>query len=237
MISLATVRERWASFLGSFVAVALGVAVVTMSALILLSGGTGVPERLAGAPVLVRAPAGSRQGRSSRRTRPGHPHAPRNCGRSWPGCPAYAQPSPTGPSMPNCQASSRARANGRATDGPRPRSPPTDCTRARNPRRATTSSWTVPSVTALATASPCSPPHGPQRFTVSGTLKGPGYYVTDACATDLTGGIRVIGLTLEQGASAPAVASAAERAVSAAGGGERYSSARTATNWRPGRMR
>ncbi|WP_162467235.1 hypothetical protein [Streptomyces cavernae] len=39
-------------------AVALGVAVVTMSALVLLSDGTRVPERLAGAPVLVQSPAG-----------------------------------------------------------------------------------------------------------------------------------------------------------------------------------
>ncbi|MBR8642769.1 hypothetical protein KEF29_34315 [Streptomyces tuirus] len=62
MISLATARERWTSFLGSFVAVALGVAVVTMSALVLLSDGTGVPRRLAGAPVLVQSPAGEQTG-------------------------------------------------------------------------------------------------------------------------------------------------------------------------------
>ncbi|WP_326691054.1 MULTISPECIES: FtsX-like permease family protein [unclassified Streptomyces] len=219
MISLATVRERWASFLGSFVAVALGVAVVTMSALILLSGGTGVPERLAGAPVLVRAPAGEQAGAQFAENPPWAPTRAKELRQKLAGLPGvrsavadrsfYAQLPGIKQGAGERQGhgwSSAALASYGLHEGQEP-SARDDIVLDRALGHGPGDRITV--LTA----------GGPQRFTVSGTLKGPGYYVTDACATDLTGGIRVIGLTLEQGASAPAVASAAERAVSAAGGG------------------
>ncbi|MGO4757707.1 hypothetical protein AB4212_55450, partial [Streptomyces sp. 2MCAF27] len=57
-LAVATVRARRTAFAGSFTALLLGVAVLTMSALILLSGDGGVPGRYAGAPVLVRSAQG-----------------------------------------------------------------------------------------------------------------------------------------------------------------------------------
>lgn len=57
--SFASLRERPVTFAGSFVALCLGVAILTMSALVLLSGGSGVPERFAGTPLVVQSGQGS----------------------------------------------------------------------------------------------------------------------------------------------------------------------------------
>ncbi|MBR8642770.1 ABC transporter permease [Streptomyces tuirus] len=54
---------------------------------------------------------------------------------------------------------------------------------------------------------------GPQRFSVSGTIDGPGYYVTDRRAAELAGGVRTIGLVLGPDADPDRVAEAARRVV------------------------
>ncbi|MBC7273469.1 MAG: FtsX-like permease family protein [Streptomyces sp.] len=56
--SLRTLRPRWATFVGSFVALALGVALLTVTGLALaasLDAPTRAPERFATAPVVVRS--------------------------------------------------------------------------------------------------------------------------------------------------------------------------------------
>ncbi|MGI5351771.1 ABC transporter permease [Streptomyces sp. CA-250714] len=221
MISLSTVRERWPAFLGSFVAVALGVAVVTMSALILLSGGSGVPERLAGAPVLVRASAGDQVGGKFAEPppwEPGHATELRRKLDRLPGVRAavadrsfYAQLPDTEQDKSERQGhgwSSAALASYGLHDGRAP---------TKHDHIALDRSYghqPGDRITVLTA-------DGPHRFTVSGTLDGPGYYVTDTRAAALAGGVRVIGLTLEPGTSVAHVVSAAERTVAdTAGGGE-----------------
>jgi putative ABC transport system permease protein len=56
-VTVATLRERWASFAGAFVALCLGAAVLAMTGLVLASGRAQPPARYAGAPVLVQSPA------------------------------------------------------------------------------------------------------------------------------------------------------------------------------------
>ncbi|MFI8852416.1 ABC transporter permease [Streptomyces sp. 891-h] len=219
MISLATVRSRWPAFFGSFVAVALGVAVVTMSALMLLSGGTGVPERLAGAPVVVRAPTGEQVGGQFAEPppwAPGRAAELRDQLARLPGVRAavadrsfYAQLSGTEQKKGERQGhgwSSVALASYGLHEGRAPaRHDDLALDRAYGHRPGDR-------VTVLTA-------DGPHRFTVSGTLDGPGFYTTDERAAELAGGIRVIGLSLERGSSVGQVASAAERAVTGTGGG------------------
>ena len=57
MLSLATIRTRWHSFLGTFAALAVGVALLGATGLVLLATEPRVPARLAAADVLVQAPA------------------------------------------------------------------------------------------------------------------------------------------------------------------------------------
>jgi putative ABC transport system permease protein len=199
VISLATARERWTSFLGSFVAVALGVAVVTMSALVLLSDGTGVPQRLAGAPVLVRSPAGAPTAGVFTENPPWAPERAEELRRELgrlPGVAAavadrsfYAQ-APGGDQRPGERQGHPWSAAALAAYGLSTGRPPAadgeivvDDSLGHRPGEPLT----------VLTA------RGPQRFSVSGTVDGPGYYVTDRLAAELAGGVRTIGLVLEPG--------------------------------------
>ncbi|MGW0861004.1 FtsX-like permease family protein [Streptomyces sp. NPDC002611] len=211
MIGLATVRERWTSFLGSFVAVALGVAVVTMSALVLLSDGTGVPRRLAGAPVLVQSPAGEQTGGVFTENPPWAPERAEELRRKLAELPGvahavadrsfYAQTPDSEQRKGERQGhpwSSAALASYGLSAG---RPPATageivlDAALGHRPGEPVT----------VLTA------RGPQRFSVSGTMDGPGYYVTDAQAAELAGGVRAVGLVLEPRTDTARVADAARR--------------------------
>ncbi|MCZ9343693.1 hypothetical protein NGM37_38685, partial [Streptomyces sp. TRM76130] len=58
-VALRTLRTRWTAFAGGFVALALGVALLTVMGLALASAADvpdRVPERFAAAPVVVRGP-------------------------------------------------------------------------------------------------------------------------------------------------------------------------------------
>lgn len=217
MIGWAMVRERWASFLGSFVAVAVGVAVLTMSSLILLSGGTGVPERLAGAPVLVASPEGARV--SGVFTQP-PPWAPERAERlraslaALPGVESavpvrdfYAQAVGTeqraGERQGRGWSTAALASYGLTAGGPPVASDDIVVDRALG----------VPpgERVAILTAD------GPVDFTVTGTMAGPGYYVTDERAGELAGGVRVIGLTLAPDADPARVAGAAREVVGSEG--------------------
>ncbi|MEO3756310.1 FtsX-like permease family protein [Streptomyces sp. B6B3] len=213
MIGVATVRERWASFLGSFVAVAVGVAVVTISALVLLSGGTGVPERLAGAPVLVQSPAGEQIAGEFTENPPWAPERAEALRRELAGLPgveaAVADRSFYAQAVGSEQEKGERQGHGwssaaLASYGLSAGTPP-----------VADDDIAVDRALGLAPGEPVTilTAHGPERFTVTGTLDGPGYHVTDRRAAELAGGVRVIGLVLEPDADPAEVAAAAEPVV------------------------
>lgn len=219
MISTATVRERWASFLGSFVAVALGVAVVTVSALVLLSSAPRVPERLAGAPVLVRSPAGTQTPGVFAENPPWSPRAAEELRKRLGALPGvaravadrsfYAQAAGTtqrkGERQGHPWSTAALASYGKGLTGrPPERRDEVVVDRALGVRPG--ARLTVRTA------------RGPERLTVSGTLDGPGYYVTDSRAAELAGGVRVIGLVLEPGAG-PARVAADARALTGDGKG------------------
>ncbi|MER6142104.1 ABC transporter permease [Streptomyces sparsogenes] len=221
-LAVATVRARPVSFAGSFAALCLGVAMLTMSALILLAGDTGVPGRYAGAPVLVRsaqstgtdgvflerAPWSARQTRDLTRALSAVP----GVRRAVPDRSFYAQ------AVVDGEPVGRQRKGDRLGHGWSSAAlGPYRLTAGRAPHR--------PGEVALGRGLGARPGEritlltaaGPARFTVSGTVDGPGYYLTDERAAALSGGVRVIGLLTEEGADPGAVAAAARSAVQEAG--------------------
>ncbi len=56
MLAVANIRTRWTSFVGAFVAVCLGVALVTMTMLVWASSTAKVPPRVDGAALVILAP-------------------------------------------------------------------------------------------------------------------------------------------------------------------------------------
>ncbi|MDX3226837.1 FtsX-like permease family protein [Streptomyces sp. ME19-01-6] len=217
-LAVATVRARRTAFAGSFTALCLGVAILTMSALILLSGDGGVPGRYAGAPVLVqsaqgtgpdgvfleRAPWSARQTKELSRALDAVP----GVRRAVPDQSFYAQAVVGGEPVGRQRKGDRlghgwsgaALAPYRLTAGRAPHRPDeVALDRALGARPGER-------ITLLTAA-------GTGRFTVSGTVDGPGYYLTDERAAALSGGVRVIGLLTEEGADPSAVATAARSAV------------------------
>ncbi|MEU0453735.1 ABC transporter permease, partial [Streptomyces sp. NPDC006129] len=213
MISLATARERWSSFLGCFVAVALGVAVVAMSGLVLLSDGTKVPQRLAGAPVLVQSPAGTQTGGVFVENPPWAPQRAEELRRKLAELPGVAEAV--------ADRSFYAQAAGTEQRGGERQGHPWsaaalaayDLSEGRPP--ATAGEIVLDRSLGFAPGEPVTvlTARGPQRFSVSGTMNGPGYYVTDRRASELAGGVRTIGLLLEPGTDATRAVAAARRVV------------------------
>lgn len=222
-LALATVRARRTAFAGSFAALCLGVAVLTMSALILLSGDGGVPARYAGAPVLVRSAQGGtgpdgvfleRAPWSARQTE--------ELTRALGALPGVRRAVPdrsfSAQAVVGGEPVGRQRAGERLGHGWSAAAlTPYRLTAGRAPQRAdevaldrALGARPGERITLLTAA-------GPGRFTVSGTVDGPGYYLTDERAAALSGGVRVIGLLTERGADPGAVAAAARSAVNGAG--------------------
>ncbi|WP_243744930.1 ABC transporter permease [Streptomyces hainanensis] len=217
MTGWAMVRQRWVSFLGCFVAVAVGVAVVTMSGLILLSGGTGVPARLAGAPVLVASPEEAPASGVFAQPPPWSPERAerlRGALAALPGVDAavpvrdfYAQAVGTeqraGERQGHGWSTAALASFGLTAGGPPAAAGDIVVDRALG----------LPpgERVAILTAA------GPVDFTVSGTMAGPGYYVTDERAAELAGGVRVIGLTLAPGADPARVVGSAREVVGSEG--------------------
>ncbi|MFJ8716666.1 ABC transporter permease [Streptomyces violaceus] len=211
MISLATARERWTSFLGSFVAVALGVAVVTMSALVLLSDGTGVPRRLAGAPVLVQSPAGEPAGGVFTENPPWAPGRAEELRRKLAELPGVAAAVADRSFYAQTPGSEQRKGERQG----HPWSAAALATYALSAGRPPATAGEIVLDASLGHG-PGEPvtvltARGPRRFSVSGTMDGPGYYVTDRSAAELAGGVRAIGLVLEPGTDATRVADTARR--------------------------
>jgi putative ABC transport system permease protein len=211
------VRHRFAGFAGTFVAIALGVAVVAGATTIYLSSRPEAPERYRASPVLVRSPsvgdnpfgepeylswtAGEAAGLATRLA-------------ALPGVTAAAADPvfyvqrvvagrPTGDSgqalLDGHAWSSAALGGYRLSAG----SPPSG-----------------PGEVAVAGAAPGSRVEvltaaGPATWTVTGTVDGPGFYVADAVAASMSPGVRVIGLTVD--GAAETVAAAARGVAGSAG--------------------
>ncbi|MFJ2743312.1 ABC transporter permease [Streptomyces sp. NPDC087440] len=222
-LALASVRERRTALAGSFLALCLGVAILTASALILLSGGSGVPERYAGTPVLVHAPKGAATDGAFLDRPPWSPQRTERLARdlaavpgvrevvadrSFPAQAVRDDGRPVGEQKAGAREghgwSSAALAPYAVREGRAPMGHQ-DVVVARELGLA------VGSRIRLVTA------EGPEPFTVTGTVDGPGYYVTDARAAALSGGVRVLGLLTDPGADRAAVAAAAAKAVGASG--------------------
>lgn len=192
------VRHRFAAFAGTFVAIALGVAVVAGATTIWASSRPETPQRLAAAPVLVRSP-------SVGTGDDGYPEY-----RSWtvaeaagltrrlstlPGVTAavadpafYVQRVVAG--RPNGDPEA-ARTDGHAWSS----------AVLGGYRLSAGAAPARPGEVALAGAAPGAridvlTARGPETWTVTGTTDGPGLYVAEAAATALSAGVRIIGLTV-----------------------------------------
>ncbi|PWR07546.1 ABC transporter permease [Micromonospora acroterricola] len=204
----------------AFVAVAIGVALVAAATLLLASGRPQVPDRLAQAAVVVQSPEAGASADSFAPTRPWSATAAAALVDRLAGLPGvaaavpdrtfYAQPLVDGrPSAADARREdahqghgwSSARLGGlRLTAGEPPRKPgEVVVDRALGLRTG------VP-VTLLTAV-------GPQPYTVTGLVDGPGVHVADEVAAVLAPGVRAIGLVLEPGADPERVAVAASGVV------------------------
>ncbi|MBE1489080.1 ABC transporter permease [Plantactinospora soyae] len=214
MLTVAALRARWSRLLGPFVALCLGVALMSMTALVLVSANPQVPDRYAGTEVLVAGPTVAEVSGTFPERRPWSPRrAAELVDRlaAIPGVRAavpdrsfYAQAvldgRPVGePAVTDPQGhgwSSAALAPYRLVAG----SPPARADEVVLDRALALDPGTT---VTLLTAT------GPARYTVSGTVDGAGFFVTDAAAVPLARGIRVIGLVTGSDADPAAVRAAA----------------------------
>nr|WP_202512965.1 FtsX-like permease family protein [Streptomyces sp. SID3343] len=207
---MAGLRERGTALAGSLVALSVGAAILTASVLVLLTGGSGVPARYAGTPVLVHSSQGAVADGEFAEPAPWSPERTAELTRALAALPGvrtavadrsfYAQDL-----LAEHQAKGERQGHGwssatlapyRLTAGRAPHDPGEvvlDEALGRHPGD------TVTLLTAL----------GPAPYTVSGTVDGPGYYVTDDAARALAGGVRTIGVHLAPGAAPHEIAAAA----------------------------
>ncbi|MGW4651990.1 FtsX-like permease family protein [Kitasatospora sp. NPDC004289] len=188
MLSLPALRHRWPAFAATFLALSLGVSLITAALLVQLSARPRVPERLAGAPLYVRAGEA-----------PWSPETVRELTAriaALPGVTAVVADRPF-----HAQLLRDGRPVGRAERGERQGNAwsaaalaPFPLRSGRPPAEPTDvvlgSSLGVPAgatVTVLTAA-------GPARRTVTGTVDGTGLYVADAEAARLASGVRLLGI-------------------------------------------
>jgi putative ABC transport system permease protein len=199
MLTLATLRERWTAFVGTFVALCLGVAILSMTALVLVSAQPRIPARYAGAPVLVQSHAVDQGDDAFTDNRPWSPETTDALVQALaliPGVAAavpdrsfYVQAVIDGMPVGGADAgdhqghawASAALAPYRLVAG---RPPAHDGEVVLNRGLGLRPGTRVTLLTAA----------GPAPYTVSGVTDAPGFYVCDAAAASLAGGVRVIGL-------------------------------------------
>ncbi|MFF2542393.1 FtsX-like permease family protein [Kitasatospora sp. NPDC058063] len=237
MLSLATVRARWTSLLGTFVALGLGVTVLAMTALVLTSAEPEVPRRYAGTRVVVQSPAVDQSDGTFTPSRPWSQERTRELLRALAAVPGvdravpdrafYAQPVIDGRPVGAPSPEPRGRNWSGTAFGPErlvAGGPPADEHQV-----------VLDASLGLAPGSPVTllTAAGPARYTVSGTASGtvpgtapgaldaaapgtvdpPSLYLSDRAAEALAPGVRVIGLVTAPRADVPAVAAAAASAV------------------------
>ncbi|MEQ4302075.1 ABC transporter permease [Plantactinospora sp. B6F1] len=218
MLNLAALRARWTGLFGPFVALCLGVALMSATALILVSAQPRVPDRYAGAAVLVAGrPVDGIPGTFPER-RPWSPQRTAELAgqlaaidgvtAAVPDRSFYAQAivdgRPVGePALGDPQGhgwSSAALAPYRLVTGKPPKRPD-EVVLDRALGLAPGSRVTLLTAT------------GPAGYTVAGTVDGPGFYLADPVAAPLARGVRLIGLVVADDADPAAVRAAAEAVV------------------------
>ncbi|MDQ1646931.1 MAG: putative transport system permease protein, partial [Cryptosporangiaceae bacterium] len=211
MVTIATLRARWHGFAGTFAALTLGVALMAATALVLLAAAPTVPARYANASVLVRSPDPGADPAVSRRPW-SQSEASDLAARiahldgvvaAVPDPSFYAQAliggKPAGKPQGELDGhgfSTLALASFGLRSGQAP---------------AGSGEIVVDEVLGVRAGDPVTilTAAGPRRFTVSGTVDGPGeypagYWVSDAEAARLAGGVRVIGVRAAAGADVTA---------------------------------
>ncbi|GIE97315.1 FtsX-like permease family protein [Paractinoplanes rishiriensis] len=193
------VRHRFASFAGTFVAIALGVAVIAGSTTVYLSSRPEAPARYAAAAVLVHAPEAGDTGSS----RPDY--------RTWPAAEATALAGRLA-GLPGVSAAAADPAfYVQRLDAGRPVGDPEaaridghawSSTVLGGYRLITGTAPRRPGEVAVAGAAPGTridvlTAAGPATWTVTGTVDGPGFYLADEVALPMAAGVRVIGLTVD----------------------------------------
>ncbi|MFG1610340.1 ABC transporter permease [Actinoplanes sp. NPDC049265] len=221
MLSLATVRRRWSSFAGTFTALFLGVTILGMTALVLTSARPRVPERYAGAAVVVRSPAVDQSDGTFTDNQPWPASRTRELVAGLSAVPGVAA------AVPDRSFYVQAVAGGRPVGSPAPDRRghpwsaaalgPDRLTAGRAPEAGTEA--VVPASLGLRPGSRVSllTAGGPATYTVSGTVGSTAFYLSEAAAERLAPGVRVIGLITVPGARAAEVASAAAGVVGGAG--------------------
>jgi putative ABC transport system permease protein len=222
MLAWSTVRDRWTGFVGSFVALTLGVGVLTSALVVFVSARPAVPERLAGAAVVVQAPAGASDADSFVEYVPWPSARAEELAGELRGVPGVAA------AVPDRSFYAQLVRDGRPVGDPAAGDPIGHAwsTAALAPYRLVAGAppaaagevvlgagYGIPSG-ATATVLTAT---GPQQWRVTGTVDGPGIYVADSAAATLAPGVPAIGLVLSPGAAADQVALAARALVGAAG--------------------
>ncbi|HTJ38075.1 MAG TPA: ABC transporter permease [Dactylosporangium sp.] len=204
-MSLAMLRYRWASFAGTFVALLLGVAVLSGSLSLWAAARPRVPAELSAAGVVVAAPrydppdggfptyrpwsAGETDGLVTRLA------AVPGVAAAIADRPFYVQRVVDGRPAGDRRDSVHS-GRGWASAGLMAYTMRTG-TAPQNPGEVVVdAALGVPVGAAL----PVLTAAGPATWTVSGTIDRPGFYVDDATARSLAGGVRFIGLRLDPGA-------------------------------------
>lgn len=209
MLSL---RGRWASLLGAFVAAAVGVGVVAVSTLLYASGAARVPDRLAAAAVIVQSPPAGATADPFPESRPWSSAAATGLASrlaAIPGVAAavpdrvfYAQPVIDGRPERDVTAGhgwAGARLGGIALTAGAPPEGEHDVVLGRAHGKAPGDRVTLLTGT------------GPAEYTVTGMVDGAGLFLSDATAARLAPGVRAIGLVLGSDVDSDEVAAAARR--------------------------
>ena len=209
MLATATVRTQWPAFVGTFLALSLGVALIATTLLVLVGAQPRVPHRYAAAPVVVASAMAD--------------------GRPWAGETADLLARRLGElesvelAIPDRSYYAQLIVAGRATGDPtedREGHAWSMAQLAGDPLVAGRGPQRDGEVALAASAGPgvgdrVSVLTGAGRLeaTVTGLVAGPGIYVADASAARLAGGVRVIGLVTRPGTNPGAVGTAAQSIV------------------------
>jgi putative ABC transport system permease protein len=205
MLATATVRTRWPSFVGAFVALSLGVALLTTTVLVLAGSRPQLPEAYAAAPVVVS--------RVDRASTPWSADEADELVRRLGAIPSVTAAVPDRSFY--AQVVLDGRAQGDPTGGPyghgwsTARLAGIELAAGRGPERdgevvlgTAYGRWPGDRVSVLTAT-------GPSDYTVTGVVTGTGIYTDDATARRLAGGVRVIGLLTGPDADVAPVAAAA----------------------------
>ncbi|MET7395061.1 FtsX-like permease family protein [Dactylosporangium sp. NPDC005572] len=205
------VRHRWASFLGTFAALAVGVAVISGSLALWASAQPRTPKPLAAAEVLIASPSYDPPEGGFPTYRPWSPEevdelvarAGRAAGvaAAIPDRTFYVQRLVDGRPVGNARDAVHS-GRGWASAGLSPYQLLQGSAPDRPGGVVVDAALGVPVGGQL----PVLTASGPATWTVTGTIDGPGLYVDDATARSLAGGVTVIGLRLTPGADAERVA-------------------------------